>query len=327
MSQPQAIESIEPGNFGALDAALRAQLSPEDLDEPGTEDDTTGQAGEGNDGGAQPPAAAPAAAPAPAPSSSATATEEPTGILLKDGKRVLPYGVLEQERARAAAERQGREAAEARAAELEQQLKDLQAGGASASEKKDAIAAVFDERELEDLAETMPAVKKLHDAFIALQQQTVAAAPAAAPAAKPVAAGGEDAALQEQQRQIDEALAGTTLLKTWVGGALFQEAAAVDKQLANEDAWKGKSFAERFAEVERRVATRYGIPIPSPTKQPGPSKGAETQELGVQTLSDLGGAPPVPEADAFNHLSSRELRGRFDKMSSDQIAEVLRRAG
>jgi hypothetical protein len=69
---------------------------------------------------------------APAATDTKTAEPEkppkPVGVASKDGSTVLPYSVVQSARSRAAAERDARVAAEARAADLEQKLADALAG-------------------------------------------------------------------------------------------------------------------------------------------------------------------------------------------------------
>lgn len=277
------------------------------------------------------PAAAPAPQPqgetAPAESSATPAAAEttqpepaPAGVATRDGKHVIPYTVLEQER-------QQRRDAEKRAAEMQAELQRLKEAGATSQQQSAAIESMFSAEELEELAEDAPAVKKLHDAYTAL-----AAKVKADEAAKEAERAARQQAVQDESQdvaaaQANAALAPLPLLTKWrdAGGGLWQDAVALDKQLVNDPAWAAKSMAERFAEVQSRIATQYGIPIPgtpapSPDPTPTPQQPKPAAEV-LPTLTDFNGGPVVVGKDPLAGLAPGQM---VDK-AMDMDMEALRK--
>jgi hypothetical protein len=277
------------------------------------------------------PAAAPAPQPqgetAPAESSATPAAAEttqpepaPAGVATRDGKHVIPYTVLEQER-------QQRRDAEKRAAEMQAELQRLKEAGATSQQQSAAIESMFSAEELEELAEDAPAVKKLHDAYTAL-----AAKVKADEAAKEAERAARQQAVQDESQdvaaaQANAALASLPLLTKWrdAGGGLWQDAVALDKHLVNDPVWAAKSMTERFAEVQSRIATQYGIPIPgtpapSPTPTPTPQQPKPAAEV-LPTLTDFNGGTVVVGKDPLAGLAPGQM---VDK-AMDMDMEALRK--
>lgn len=279
-----------------------------------------------------PAAAAPAAAPAPAESNPAPAvasqTEAPVaGVLTKDGKHVMPFTVVQDLRTRnsqlaeqlAEATRRLEEEAAARAAGTSTQESQAQA---------QAAALQFTEEELADL-QAIPAAAKLVQGFQALQakldQVVSAAAPAPAPAPTAQATG----------MSVQDAIDQNPLLTRWQakGGALWDEAVALDQQLRADPQWAGKSMADRFAEVQTRIANEYGIAIPQSTPSgapapattppgPTPAPASAAREV-MPTLTDFGGAA-VATGDPMNGMTVGQM---VDKVSSMSVEDVRRMVG
>ena len=347
MSNPQDLEQIDPADMAALSAYL-AQSVP---DEPIKEDEPKGDSPNADDA-VDPPKDLPKD---PAEDKGATPGAEvksdPTGILLKDGKTVAPYSVLQGEREKrrqaqqeAQTEREQREAAEAKARELEQAIAEMQAAKPNSKAATEA-AALFTPEELAEIEADFPALKKLTDAFskqadvINDLREKLTTQPKAEPAkadkpdAKPKQAQpteADDDAADTAAAALHADISSRPLLSKWMakGGALWAEAVEVDKALVADPTWRGKPRAERFAEVEKRVAADNDIPFPQATKQPAATKKAtEPEEVTPPTLSDLPGKTPVREEDMANSMSAHELRGVMEKMTDDQIAAFLARAG
>lgn len=298
------------------------------------------KSGEGEEGVSneeQPPAA-----PAPAPASegaapSTTVEEQPTGIATKSGKGVLPYHVLLEARDKATKANERADQALRERDEALQRINQVQ--GKVVPDELLSVAQDMTDGELDDLKFTNP---KAHKAVMLARSLT--APPAPAPAAAPAPAPTQEPT-PEQQEALDEslgAMAGRHLLLRLnaTGGPLWDKAVDLDAALQLDAVWGAKPEAERFAEVERRLAKELGVtlaapptpnpPAPAPApRQPAadPGPALEIQPFRPTTSSDLvSGAPP----DAGNGFSEAAdgmaMANRFRQMDDSQIAAQIRRA-
>jgi hypothetical protein len=286
---------------------------------------------------AEPAATAPAvAAPAPKPESSAApaaaatapATEEdPAGVATKDGKRVIPYAVLQSERQKATSATAQAAALAQTVANLTEQLEQAKAGKATQPDDIQRISA----EEIEQLEADFPAMAKIAKANNALldrlaQQEANARQTAAQP----------DPAAASIQDLIDD----RPLLAKWQakGGAAWAMAVDRDVQLQGDPAWAGKSPAERFVEVERQLADELGIPLPTqapaatpaapapaaPVTAAAPAPLPTPKETAIPSLSDLGGSAPKSEEDRWASTTPRDALATAHRMTE---AELMRMAG
>lgn len=253
----------------------------------------------------------------------AAASEEQVqveGVLTKDGKHVIPYDVLERTRKTAAQEEaRARELAQANE-RLEAELKALKQG--AKQEQSQAVAPKFSPARIAELKENFPEVAELMEAqndLLAQLQAAKTAAPAVAP---------QQAEAVDIQALIDK----RPMLARWqsAGGVLWKEAVALDEQLQRESAWALKSTAERFAEVERRVAEIAGIPVqaPAPVAQPAaqpvkPAKAIKAQAAPTPSITDFNGSAPVV---ADNPLDL-PVGQAFDKAMSMSLEDIYRAVG
>lgn len=284
-------------------------------------------------------AAAPAAAPATTPAAESSTTpvaaapkvddeKDVQGVATRDGKRVIPYAVLE-------GTRQEAQTAKTRAQELEQTVASLNAQLAAAkagATPPPATAPVveFTEAELEELAADMPAVAKLAKGYRALQEQlTRAPAPAAAAPAAPAA--DPQAVLAAVQRDIDN----HPLLARWQqkGGSVWADAVALDQQLLRDPEWNVKSQSDRFTELQRRMAEDLGIPLPQEITAPTPAApaaaapaapAAPAVTTALPTLTDLSGGPVISASDPLLGMSAGQM---VDKAMTMSVEELQRMAG
>jgi hypothetical protein len=256
------------------------------------------------------------------------AEPKPTGILSKDGKNVIPYGVLEGERQQ---RRQLQARAEAAEAELARRTQQGDEPDVAALQQ---LIGNFTAEEVEAMASDFPAMKKMHEILTAtvkaLPKLTAQRGQATEPATGDEAADQEAIAREEARSAAQAVIDQLPLLKEWQGkgGDAWADAISMDKELAAHPRWKDRTLLERSAEVQRRVAADLGLEIPSPQKQTSTRKAAPTPTPtgdDPETLSSLSGRMPSNAQDETRGLSSRELRGRYDRMSSDQIAEDLAR--
>lgn len=238
------------------------------------------------------------------------------GVASKDGKHVLPFAVLKGAREEAAAARKAREAAEAKAAELERQIEDLKAGKKPEDD---------DFGDLSELASDFPVVEKLAEAVKSLREQvkTLKATPAQVeeePSGNPV------------QDAIDSV---PTLLEWQMADReKFARAVEHDKVLQTSPKWKDKPLEERFAEAARRTAEEFDEVIEEP-ETPKPTVKKTSLDEAVKTaprkppntLSDFKASAPSEKTDDIRGLSPQKALNRFDRMTDAEIEAYLRKTG
>lgn len=245
---------------------------------------------------------------APAGAVETTQEQEAAGVATKDGKRVIPYAVLQDER-------EARKAAAARNAELEAQLAKLQEqlnGSQPANQATADAVAEFTDEEIEAAETDFPLLAKL--ARTMRRQVQVQAAPQA-PAAPAI----------DVQALIDE----HPLLAGWQakGGIAWQSAVTLDQQLKDDPTWGTKPIAERFAEVQRRIADEFGVatPKPAPAAKPPAAKPAPAPEATTinPTLTDFNGSP----ASVGDPLKGMNIGQMVDATMNMSMEEIRRMAG
>jgi len=247
----------------------------------------------------------------------------PTGVATKSGKGVLPFSVLQQER-------QERQHWRAQALDLQTKLEEATAelervrtSGGSQEQQADALADLTDE-EIAAAEADFPLVAKIARR---LKAQPPAAAPAA-PAPAPTQDDQDDTAAA-----VHSAIASNPLLSKWqqTGGVVWDRAIELDNQLRDDPAFRGKSLADRFAEVQTRLAGELGIPVPSPNA-PAPAPGLtaapapQPEPFRPNTLSDLQGGARTQHDPINEEADGMALARRFATMTPDQLQAAIRRA-
>ena len=258
-------------------------------------------------------------------------------VQARDGKHVIPYQVLQQERERAIrAEQMVRDLT----TKLEQDQAAAQQGKATKSLDLDQIV---DPQLLEQLREEAPDVARRMDNLIDLAKSLSEQVDAGRPAAEEA-----ETARREQQVQalvsVEDAIQSIPKLAHLRDSApeQFSEVAAIDTMLRANAAWKDKPLPERFDAALRMYEAGHGaIELPSQankaaaTQQPADPAARVAQAVakatadasGPSTLSDIPGGQPaaVSEADAIAALSGSALTDRFMNMSPDEIEAQLAR--
>lgn len=330
------VDYSDPATYAdLLGYGAEAEL-PTEVDEPSQGDtETTEETTE-----AAPAAAAPA--PAATESSATPAAANPAkdddgavaGVATKDGKRVIPYAVLKETRESASqAVARAQELAEANA-RLQAQLDAAMAGKTSTTTASDA-EVTYTAEQIAEMELDFPEQARQAKAIMALQEKLARiaqAAPAASPA--PAAAPAPAAQATDPATTVQEAIDNLPLLTRWQskGGAAWAEAVKVDAALKNDPAWANKPIAERFAEVQKRVADDLGIPIPASQDDtttaaaPAPAApGAKPRTTtATPTLDDMSGGPVVSSSDPLGGMSRSQM---VDKAMGMSVEELHRMAG
>lgn len=249
------------------------------------------------------------------------------GVLTKDGKRVIPFNVLADTRAQL---QQLQRLAEAQAREIQE----LKAGTSSAATSAKTDAAGFSTADLDklrsDVEADMPEVAALIDYVKGMQQQveSLRASTTTTQAASTTTPATEDGA--DVQALIDE----RPMLARWQakGGIAWDAAIQLDKQLMADPTWANKPMAERFDEVQRRVADQLGIELPASNAThaaaPAAPKTATARPVAVSspmpTLTDLSGSAPATSTDPLGGLTQAQM---VDKVMSMDLEDIRRLAG
>jgi hypothetical protein len=336
----ERIDALDPDQINWNDAGAYAAMGVgvDDDDESGLEQEEVDTTAETTPPASAPAAAAPAPAPAASSPAAAPAPTDPTaqvdGIATADGKRIIPYAVLQATR-RELAETNNR-LAEAQAA-LEA-AKKAPAGDNSLSDRAADDPNSLTDEEMAELEQDFPALAKplkmVRDASAKLQQ--LAATPSAAPAA-PAPAPSPRAAELDSDEAFDAGIVANPLLASWMGsnGREWQRAQAVDRLLMQDPANQSLTYTERFAKVQRMVAAEFEIAVPAraapaPAPTPAPAAAApaapafKPKPAALPSLSDLGGTTPQSEEDAVNGRTTTDLLASAERMTD---AELMRMAG
>lgn len=351
-SLAKKIDTLDPDTMDLTDANVLANVLGYDA-EGGSESGNEGGEGEtvqppaapaAVSAPAQAPAASAAAAPAadPAaaaheggsstessdsPPAAASAEVKVDGVLTKDGKHVMPYSVVQQARRDALVQRDRANELEAANRELQEQLNALRNGSQPAG------TAGFTQEQLEEIVRDFPQLAPFVNGVKQLQE-TVANLQPAKGKADPQRAIDDQLSIHEQ---IDNALAARPLLSTYRsrGGVVWDRACEIDAEVLKDPAFASKSVAERFEEVEKRLADELGVPLAKPAGAPAPSAAApsapqtkpttqaealqKAREVGPSTLSDISGAAPSVATDAWENRSAVEGLAAAEKLSDDGL--------
>lgn len=241
---------------------------------------------------AQPKAEDPPAAPA-------ASEPEAEGVLAKDGKNVLPYGVLKGAREQAARAAAAAQQLEQQNKQLLEELAALKAGKQTAAGQPSAAdESVMGDDQLAQLLESVPdnigaALKSLVDQSRRLQQELVE-----------VKSRQDDDIRQRTETtasRVQEAIDQRPLLREWQASedpTLWQFAQQQDGLLKKLPQWADRPMEERFAEVERIVAMAAGIQTAAPAAAPAqkPSLEAQAAKVVAQKTATAA-AVPITHSD------------------------------
>lgn len=269
---------------------------------------------------------------------------DPQGVATKDGKNIIPYDVLKNERDRARRAEQMAKEMQDRVAQLEAMVqKQVNQGANNGEGARTNLPTAENElspEDLEALKEDFPTVYKA-------VQASMAAAKALEAKLQPV----EQAVQQEQteraqsaQEAVQEAIDSVPKLAhiQATNAEAFDLARQFDATLRSQAAWKGKSLSERFAKVTEMVEAALG-PIDLPGQKPNTSQpSAEELKAAAKAKADqlaksnrsnvptsLSEAPAGQHAaqddrEEADNLTPLQLAEKFSAMTPDQMDAYFR---
>lgn len=263
------------------------------------------------------------------------AEPEPDGVATKDGKHIIPYSVLQGERARAARAEEIAQQAQQRLEELQAQLQQSSQGaktGESARTEPTAVEQEISEVDLEALKEDFPTVYKA-------VKSAMARANAIEQRLNPVAETVHAQQAQQQRSEaelVQEAIDSVPKLAHIQANNkdAFALARQFDATLRAQPAWAGKSLSERFAKVTEMVESAIGeIELPAGKQSLGTKEDVSNKAKALATqaanapqsvptsLSEFpaGKAPAESEVQALESMSATQLAEKFGRMSPDQM--------
>ena len=255
-----------------------------------------------------------------APAAAETKADEAVdGVLTKDGKRVIPYDVLAEARKTATTNAQrAAELAEANR-QLQEQIEALKTGKPEPTTET-TTKGKFSAERIAAAREDFPEMADMMEGQNALIDQLAAMRTAEAPA--PRQAQSDE--VSATQADIDN----LPLLTRWQakGGPVWATAVALDQQLQEDPVWSTKPQAERFAEVQRRVAEDLGIPTPSATPAPPAAQTKPPAPLAAPapSISDFNGSSPaLPGSAPLDGLAVGQAVDKAMSMTLEQIQRMV----
>ena len=266
----------------------------------------------------------------------ATQSQAIDGIATVDGKRTIPYAVLQQERrANAQLKEQVRL--------MQQQLQEKAASASnSQGDLADRAAQAPDsltDAELEQLEQDFPSLAKPLKLLRKLVEDRGAQAPAAqvtaAPAPAPAApAAGKASTPEDEQAAYDTGIADNPLIAKWMseGGSEWQRACAIDQVLMSDPENANLTYTERFAKVQAMVAAEFGHPLPA-APAPAPSlparaaaaaasNAAPPAKTVMPTLTDLSGMGVSVAKDPMDGMTASQMVDAAMDMSEEQLRRM-----
>lgn len=254
------------------------------------------------------------------------------GIATRDGKRIIPYAVLESERRANLALKEQL----AKANEQLQALASKETSGNDLAERASSSPESLTDAELEELERDFPSLAKplqlirsMNEKLAQLSQTTTQQAPAQQAA---TAQPADQAELTEQEA-YDQGIADNPLIATWMskGGKEWERACAIDEVLQKDPSNKGLTYSERFAKVQRMVAAEFGIDTPpsggstQQASQTAASSAATkpgalpTPTETTPTLTDLSGRGVSTSRDPLSDMTTGQMVDRAMSMSEDEL--------
>ena len=260
-------------------------------------------------------------------------------VLTKDGKHALPYSVLKSERERRQAAEPIHQDMSARLEALEEQAAaGTQAAGTQAPDTEDAIVS---DEDLAALREDFPAFANVLDSLKGkigqLEGRLSKVAEREAEAERQAA---EESAAQVRDT-VQANIVGNPVLSFWQAEKpkMFAVAIAYDNEIKADPRYQELSMAQRFEKVVELVENDYGKTILPAGYGKGDAKESDDKALAAKAKEALEKAgkftPPTPpdlpagmppaerDPDKIERMSVGDLAAQMDKMTPQQIADLL----
>jgi hypothetical protein len=262
-------------------------------------------------------------------------TATPSGVLLKDGKTVIPYATLASARKDADAQRRAREVAEEQVKVLTEQVAELTAKAGKGNDGDDPNKGDDSDALREKIAalkDSVPEVGELLDALVTRLDNSEKTVKELREQSQQMVHESVERRREEVQDVIDR----NPVLRYLQAEdpAMYAEAVKIDRQLRDSDnpAIKSLSMEDRFGRVVSSLEIMYGkIELPEkyrPAAAPPPPKvedksgkaGKDVQsgtkaKDGTLTLSDLpGGAPPKGELESVQDASLGDITSKVEQL-------------
>lgn len=268
---------------------------------------------------------------------------EPEGVATKDGRNVIPYGVLKSERERASRAEQLAKEMQDRVAALEEMVKTVNQGAKQGeSARTDQQTPNVDQlspEDLEALKEDFPTVYKAVMASMAAAKALEAKLEPVERSVQEDATERARSATETVQEAIDSVPKMAHIQAS--DAAAFDLAKQFDATLRTQAAWADKPLSERFAKVIEMVESAIGqIDVPGSKPPPQPStedlkKAAQakaalaakaTRTNVPNSLSEFPVGDPAAqdEREAAENMSALQLADKFASMTPDQMDAYFR---
>ncbi|CAB4122868.1 hypothetical protein UFOVP33_67 [uncultured Caudovirales phage] len=271
------------------------------------------------------------------PQQDAQGTAEPDGVATKDGKNVIPYGVLKSERERASRAEQLANEMKERVTALEAMVKAANEGAKPGESARTSPAPVADDLSSEDLEALKEDFPTVYKAVMA----SMAKAAALESKLNPVEESVRNAEA-EQARTATETVQDTidSIPKLAhiqsANPEAFELAKQFDATLRGQAKWANSTLAERFNKVTEMVEAALGeieLPGKANTSQPSAedlrnaalakaASAAKANKTAVPTsLSEFPVGDPAAkdEREAAENMTPLQLAQHLNSMSPDQM--------
>lgn len=268
---------------------------------------------------------------------------EPEGVASKDGRHVIPYGVLKSERERSTRAEQLVKEMQDRVAALEEQVKAVNQGAKQGeSARTDQQTPNVDQlspEDLEALKEDFPTVYKAVMASMAAAKALEAKLDPVEKSVQEDAAERARSATETVQDAIDSVPKMAHIQAS--DAQAYDLAKQFDATLRTQAAWAEKPLSERFAKVIEMVESAIGqIELPGSKPAPQPStedlkkaaiakaaNAAKATRTNVpNSLSEFPVGDPAAqdEREAAENMSALQLADKFSSMTPDQMDAYFR---
>lgn len=337
-------EDVDPTNTELVNRLMTA--AGDETSKPATEAKTEGEAkpeGEKPKEEAKPAVEAKPAEPKPK-------EEEPKGVLAADGKSIIPYSVLAEERRRNQQLDSALKDVSQTVADLTGQIERLEKGGDKGQPVTDAAITKVKET-IEKAREEAPWLADTLEAILGSFESTVGKLNERIETLVAERATERQDIERDVKRDVNATIDNVPLLAHFKANNenAWAMAIAFDNTLKESPAWEGKSMKARFEKVAEMVVGAMGESVvpaelrtqpkaeqPKPGEKPG-GKGLSDAEVqaaaqaklketgGVTTLTDLpgGAAPAQTEEQSLETISVQDLARKFDRMSPEQQAAYI----